>query len=436
VKTLFYTAAHGGFDLSRVPLGGASAVSSFLMNEWHQKSPFHIRFLTPELLVERAPQDYDLVRYSEMTYARFCFDFEKAITDEILKHDPQDAVVLSNDISEGPNFRVLAEKGYPIYTLVHVDVVDYFSTMYLRKWIQAERLTALYERLDHSYLRRTVPGVLKLIFQKQRDSLKYSRGVVVPSDGMKRVLERCYPQIPPEKIHVLPWGLPTLEVDESAASAESEVLRKHYRIPRDAFVLITLSRISPEKGQDRLLKALAQWERSSEFPSREVWLFVCGEAAYMQGVRFKRQLKALARRLKKVRVVFPGYLSGLQKQSYFRLGNLYVFPSRHESYGLTLLEAFQAGLPALVCQHYGAENSVRPEFGELLPAVQETEIPTRMQQALTKLAADPDRLKRMGLQARVFAGKQRFSDTAQRLSTLLVGDLTVGARQPIHEEIV
>ena len=38
-------------------------------------------------------------------------------------------------------------------------------------------------------------------------------------------------------------------------------------------------------------------------------------------------------------MVFPGYVTGERKRAFFALADLYVFPSRHESYGLTLLEA-------------------------------------------------------------------------------------------------
>ena len=57
------------------------------------------------------------------------------------------------------------------------------------------------------------------------------------------------------------------------------------------------------------------------------------------------RLKELAGRLKKFRVAFPGYVSGARKQAFLDLADLYIFPSRHESYGLTLMEALASGLP-------------------------------------------------------------------------------------------
>ena len=66
-----------------------------------------------------------------------------------------------------------------------------------------------------------------------------------------------------------------------------------------------------------------------------------------RGSDSSKSCATLAARLKRTRVVFPGYVTGERKRAFFALADLYVFPSRHESYGLTLLEALAAGLPAV-----------------------------------------------------------------------------------------
>ena len=44
------------------------------------------------------------MHFSERDYANFSREFERPSTEEILKHDPADTVVLGNDVSEGPDF--------------------------------------------------------------------------------------------------------------------------------------------------------------------------------------------------------------------------------------------------------------------------------------------------------------------------------------------
>ncbi len=329
-----------------------------------------------------------------------------------MNHDPRRTIVLANDISEGPDFARLAGRGFPIYVIYHVDVVAYVAAMYGRSRLSPETLVRWYDHWE-SLAPRLIPDVLKLVFEKQRASVLHSRGIIVPSDSMRDILHRCYPDSAPGKVHVLPWGVAEPTTDETTIQAETERIRTEYKVPREALVLLTLSRISPEKGQDLLLEALLAWESSTTFPNQPVWLFLCGEAAFMQGQRFMNRLKHLAASLRKVHVIFPGYVIGARKQAFFRLAHLYVFPSRHESYGLTLLEALHAGLPAICLDHYGARAVMRPEFGQMVS-------PAGLQPALARLAADPSLRKRMGAAARAYAADHTFSTSAAKLAELLM----------------
>ena len=404
---VLYTAAHGGFAHEAVPLGGGAAVFEHLIDEWTRTQPFRLRTITPEILGADAPSGRQLVSAGERQYAQFCRAFEKASTKEILRRDPQSCVVLANDISEGPDFAALGERGYRIFTIFHVDVVAYISEIYLRGWIRPETTVRWYPRV-----RVLLPRIARLIWEKQQASVRWSRGLIVPSEGMRDIVLRCYPECPAGKIHVVPWGSwsPEMEGDEQG---DAEALRREFGVPRDARVLLTLSRISPEKGQDLLLEALFQWERQGDFPSRPLWLFICGDAAFMQGRRYLEKLRRLAARLRRTRVVFPGYVTGTRKRAFFALADLYVFPSRHESYGLTLLEALAAGLPAVCLDHHGARSVMREEFGALVARAD-------LQPAIARLLADENARKRMGEAARSFAQQERFVDRAAVLARVLL----------------
>jgi glycosyltransferase involved in cell wall biosynthesis len=377
------------------------------MQEWQRTRPFQIQALTPALLGDHAPTGRDVVHFGESAYAKFSRDFERATTAEILKHDPKQVVVLVNDVSEGPDFDQLAARGYRIFTIYHVDVVAYVTSVYLRERLLPETTVRWYRKL-----RWLMPDMAGLVWDKQEASVRSSQGLIVPSEGMRDVLLRCYPDCSPSKIHVLPWGM--WNATEPTDTDQTINLREEFRIPDNAHILLTLSRISPEKGQDSLLKALLDWEQRPDYPANPLYVFICGDAAFMQGLRFMDKLKSLAARLKRTKVIFPGYVTGARKRAFFSLADLYIFPSRHESYGLTLLEALASGLPAVCLDTAGARSVMRPEFGALVQNREE------LRAAIARLLADPDARQRMSAAAQAFASDERFSDRAAQLATLLL----------------
>ncbi len=404
INKIIYTAAHGGFSREAVALGGGAAVFEHLVAEWSRTRLFGLQTITPAILGDSAPTGGDLVKFGERAYARFCRDFERASTAEILRHDPSQTVVLANDISEGPDFAELGAHGYRVYSIYHVDVVAYVAAIYGRGLIAPETTVRWYPRL-----RWCLPEMATLVWEKQESSVRHSRGLIVPSEDMREVLMRCYPDCPSEKIHVVPWGNWNPDTP-----GDAEPLRREFGVPENARVLLALSRISPEKGQDILLEALLEWERREDFPDDPLWLFVCGDAAFMQGQRFFERLRALAARMTRTRVVFPGYVAGERKRAFLALADMYVFPSRHESYGLTLMEALAAGLPAVCLDTTGARSVMREEFGALVQ-------PSGLRAAIADLLADDGRRKQMGSAARGFARRERFTNRAAALANLIAG---------------
>ncbi|MBI5083890.1 MAG: glycosyltransferase family 4 protein [Acidobacteria bacterium] len=408
-RRILYLAAHGGFAGQGIPLGGGAAVSEMLLAEW-SRCGVDVEMVAPSVLGGTAPGGRELVEYNERQYAAFCDAFREASTAEALRHDPATTSILVNDISEGPDFARLRAAGFRVVTVYHVDVVAYIAAIYLRGVAGPAALARLWERLRALGAGRIAPRILRLIFEQQRASLAHSDAVVVPSAAMKEILLAGYADTPAERIHVVPWGAPP----EAAADPAID-LRREYGVPGEARVLLCLSRISPEKGQDALLESLLDWEGSGRMPARPVWLFICGEAAFMHGRRHMERLRALASRLKRVRVVFPGYVAGARKRAFFEMADLYVFPSRHESYGLTLMEALQAGLPAVCAESAGSREIMAPEFGVTVPAGRP------LWPAIAGLLEDDGRRVAMGRAAGEFARARPFAASAARLAELLLG---------------
>ncbi len=317
-----YTAAHAEFPDTE-PLGGGKAVADYLIREWPRSElgkPGPLTVLSPA----RFGLDEKLTEMNELRYARFCRQFERATTAEILRHNPRQCVVLCNDISEGPAFAALRD--YRLVTIFHVDVVEYFTKFYLHDVVRPET-TARWHRWP-------LPDVLRLVFHKQYDCVRYSSRIVVPSSPMREMIRRCYPWCPEEKIVLMPWG--DVAIRPPVAP-----------YPADGFVIMTLSRLSPEKGIDRLLEAM-------RFVDGNVRVWICGAAAYMKGKRYERKL----RRMADGRVEFLGHVTGDRKAALLQRADVFVSPSRHESYGLTIAEAQAAGCRIISHCHYGATGKV------------------------------------------------------------------------------
>lgn len=417
-------AAHLGYDTGKVPLGGGAQVGMSLLRRWAETGvPVTVLGSGPTVdghgldyhqLPWHVPGRNGLTDLTVRGYAAFCRQFERGVTaflaDLARDVDPRDVCVVHNDIAEAGNFQAIARMGFRQVAIFHVDVVDYVAQIYLRGWLSAPTVARAFRRVARAGVARFLPDVAQLILHKQEACAQNCDLLVVPSATMAAILRAAYPWRTSSDVLVLPWGT-VAEPAPARVEEAAQALRERYGLDGKRPVLLALSRISPEKGQDLFLRALRLWERRG---GPQLVAFICGAPAYMHGESYMRKLRRLAARLRKVDVHFPGYVTGAEKAAFFHLSDLYVFPSRHESYGLTLMEALAAGLPALTTDHRSACDLVRPEYGRVVAAH-----PTALCRGLEELLGRDDLLK-MGSAARRFAASQPFAVAADRLTAALL----------------
>ncbi len=415
---LIMTAAHGGSNSERIPLGGGAAICERLCRVWRNDPRLELTLMAPgreapegvkyhrlDVLGDKAPSSLN-----ELAYARFCRAFEKELTAEILRLRPD--VVLTHDLSEGPNYAMLQRYGIPCIPIYHVDVVNFFCQMYLRSLITPRQAEAIWRCLRPYPL---LPDVLRLVFDKQAESVQFCPHLIVPSDEMKRVLEDTYPDMPAERVAVIPWGSPQVPFSEDEIVQATQELNERYHLAPQERVVITLSRISPEKGQDLLLQGLI--DSGTEPLAPPTTLFICGKGAFMGGERFYAHLQQLARRVRNLRVIFPGHLGGLDKVAMLRRADVFVSASRHESYGLTTMEAMLQHTAILATDTAGTRQTVTADCAFIIP--HDSDIPYHLSEGLRFLLSNDERRQELADCAQRRAQKITFLKAAEQIYSLL-----------------
>ena len=106
-----------------------------------------------------------------------------------------------------------------------------------------------------------------------------------------------------------------------------------------ALIALSLGRIHPKKGLDRLVRAWAKIELE-----RPEWqLRIVGPAE----LRHDEELRALSKSLGLRQVSFEGPLYGKDKLAAFREADLFVLSTLSENFAITVAEALAAGVPVI-----------------------------------------------------------------------------------------
>lgn len=170
--------------------------------------------------------------------------------------------------------------------------------------------------------------------------------------------------------------------------AGREALKKQWAIPEDAQVLFALGRLIDVKGFADLLEALAKLP--AEIGGRPLVLLVAGSGPE------EARLKALAARLGlESRVRWLGWQD--PPDACYALADVFVCPSRHETLGNVILEAWNHGLPVVSTDSFGAVELIEEgRTGLLSPAGQAGALAGRLRELLEAPAGQKAAMGRAG----------------------------------------
>ncbi len=234
----------------------------------------------------------------------------------------------------------------------------------LRRWLKRNRVDVIHAHesapaLVANLARRGLGIPLAVTYHGSEPSRIASFGaiaktadlVITPSHRSAEDLEKIG-TVPRAKLKVLGLGVapPPDDAPEEIAALRRELLGD------GAFVALTLARLEPQKGIDILIDAAARIVK--DHPG--VRFAIAGD-----GVD-EAKLKAQARALGVDRQVrFLGRVS--RPHLYLRASDLFLLTSRWEALPFSIVEAFQAGIPAVATACSGVVELIDDTVGAVVP---------------------------------------------------------------------
>lgn len=197
---------------------------------------------------------------------------------------------------------------------------------------------------------------IPLVFTKQLGSfvikkdllhkLIYKRvdaAIAISSIIKKNLLETT--TIPGEKIHLIHNAIDLEKFNPQLFNKLT--IRKNLNIEEDKIVFTHISRLSPGKGQDIVLKALNEIK---EEVRDSIFLFV--GSAQSDEKNYELSLLKMVDEFNLNSIVrFLGFRTDIPE--ILSITDVFLFPSFGEAFGISLVEAMAMGIPSIVCRADG-----------------------------------------------------------------------------------
>lgn len=171
-------------------------------------------------------------------------------------------------------------------------------------------------------------------------ALKKASTIITVSNFTKKEIIECYPKTKGDKIKVVHNGFPddlfNMEADEIKINS---VLNK-YNISKPYYLYV--GRLEKKKNTSFLVEALSILR--SDFPEIKEKLVLIGNAGYgYDEVKYAMEEFNLNRE-----VIMPGWVDEADMPSIFKGASAFVFPTRHEGFGIPVIQSLACGIPTAV----------------------------------------------------------------------------------------
>jgi glycosyltransferase involved in cell wall biosynthesis len=219
--------------------------------------------------------------------------------------------------------------------------------------------------------------------------------------------EQTQRRYPNKRVVYLPNGVNA----ERFAKGDGKAFREEYGVQPDAFMILTVGRIDPQKNQILAVKAL------SAIDAHLVLIGHVTNAEYEARLTAEIAERGLGNRVHVIRGLDT---HDPQLVNAFHAADLFLLPSVHEPFGIVILEAWAAGLPVVASNVGGIPSFVQDGVnGSLFPSNEVDALTGALKAAIS----DP-------------AARQRLAEAGRKTATEYSWDSVTRRLVAVYEEVI
>ncbi len=269
-------------------------------------------------------------------------------------------------------------------------------------------------------------GGYRLSSQIEKSAYESADAVIAVSAGMRLDILRSYPDIDPDKVHVVHNGI---DVDAWSPTSNPELLERWGIDPTRPSVVF-VGRITRQKGLPYLLEA-------AERLPQDVQLILCAGAPDTPEIKAEVESKVAALQSQRDGVVWiTDHLPRHELAAILSSATAFVCPSIYEPLGIVNLEAMACGIPVVGTATGGIPEVVDDGVTGWLVPIEQVQDGTGtplnpekyvsdLAEAMREAVSDPARANQMGVaareRARVHFDWMAIADQTRAIYTLVTG---------------
>ena len=222
--------------------------------------------------------------------------------------------------------------------------------------------------------------------------------VIAPTQDIKESLLKYKVKKP---IFVIPSGIYL----EKFSEMNNQAIRRKYNISENKLLLLTVSRLNPEKNISFLLKSF----RKIILKYPNTYFMIVGDGPS----RKELELQATKLGIRK-KIIFTGNIHQDKIPFYYNTADIFLFSSFTETQGIVIAEAMAASLPVVAIEANGVKDVIINKENGFLTSDNIDDF----SQTVIKLIDNPDLRKNISKKARKTAKKFSIEHTTQKILNL------------------